>query len=91
MKTNYLATAALVLGVVALAYPAAITGPPAAVAAIGLGVVGLWSQRRRTAIGGIACGTVALVLFVTFTLIHHQAENAIGELLADSPAIPATK
>ena len=62
-----LARAALICGIVALAYPACITGPIGSVAAIIMGILGIRSERRGSAIAGIVLGCVALAMLVSLT------------------------
>ena len=76
-----LAIASLVCGIIALAYPACITGPVGSIAAIVLGILGIRSERRALAIAGIALGGLAIAAFVVLTYLEIQNRKAVNDLM----------
>jgi hypothetical protein len=75
------AIASLVCGIVALAYPACITGPIGSLAAIILGIMGIKSEKRGLAIAGIVLGSLALAIFALLTYLEYQNRKTINDIL----------
>ena len=78
-----LATASLVCGIVALAYPGFITGPIGAVAAIVTGILGLRSEKRGRAIAGMVLAGLALAIFGILTYLELSTRRDLNDLVSD--------
>lgn len=76
-----LAIASLVCGLVALAYPACITGPIGSIAAIVMGIMGIRSEKRGSAKAGIVLGVLAIAVFALLTYLEFQTRKAVNDLL----------
>ena len=76
-----LAIASLVCGIVALAYPACITGPIGSVAAIVMGILGIRSEKRGSAIAGIVLGGLAIAIFALLAYLEIQNRKAVNDLM----------
>lgn len=76
-----LARISLYCGIGAVAYPAAITGPIAALAAIVLGTLGIRSEKRGNAIAGIVLGGLAIGAFVLLTYLAIENRRVMNEVL----------
>jgi hypothetical protein len=85
------ATAALVCGIVAMAWPACITGPLGAAAAIIFGIMGVRSRRRGSAIAGIALGCLALTWFGVETYFECRNRRALRELITTLQRPPTSR
>ncbi len=90
-----LATASLVCGIVALAYPSFITGPIGSVAAIVTGILGLRSKKRGRAIAGMVLAGLALAVFGILTYLEVSTRRDLNDLvqreLLQSRVPPSTR
>ena len=77
------AIASLVSGIIALAYPACITGPIGSIAAIIIGVLGIKSEKRGFAIAGIVLACIALAILVLLTYLEYHNRKMINDILQD--------
>jgi uncharacterized membrane protein len=64
-----------------MAYPACITGPIGSIAAIVLGILGIRSEKRGSAIAGIVLGVLAIAVFALLTYLEFQNRKAVNDLL----------
>jgi len=75
-----LATAALIAGIVAIAYPTWITGPIGAVVAVVCGIQGIRSERRGIAITGLVLAALAMLILVVSVFIDRQLASELEKL-----------
>lgn len=75
------ATASLVCGLAAIAWPHFITALGAGIAAIFFGGLGVKSERRGLAVSGIVLGALGLVAFGGFVYLERNTQRSIDKLL----------
>ena len=90
---NNKATAALIFGIISLAWPSTAIGPISAVIAITLGFIARQKIRSKNAIGrkkaawGIGLGVASFVFLALLVVLEYKTHSAIYELLESKPEL----